>query len=166
MFLMVLYAFLIFVALPHRKSFVLAKVALLVYSFIYMMSMDTYATDVSTLRTAVFEYSKFEEFLNRKSGIVDSPDAGEAPTGEKPTIEFRNVSFSYGGRQILDDVSFVVKSGETLGLVGSSGCGKSTCLKLLLRFYSPDSGQIPLWKSSSRVDGVGRPKFDSHTGRY
>ena len=59
-----------------------------------MMSMDTYATDVSTLRTAVFEYSKFEEFLNRKSGIIDAPDAGEAPTGEKPTIEFRNVSFS------------------------------------------------------------------------
>ena len=104
--------------------------------------MDTYATDVSTLRTAVFEYSKFEEFLNRKSGIIDAKDAGEAPTAEKPTIEFRNVSFSYGGRQILDDVSFVVKSGETLGLVGSSGCGKSTCLKLLLRFYSPDSGQI------------------------
>ena len=71
-----------------------------------------------------------------------APLRSVSSAAEAEDDSLRNVSFSYGGRQILDDVSFVVKSGETLGLVGSSGCGKSTCLKLLLRFYSPDSGQI------------------------
>ena len=54
----------------------------------------------------------------------------------------QDVSFTYGGKQILDRVSFRLEGGQTLGLVGSSGCGKSTILRLLLRFYRPSSGTI------------------------
>jgi len=61
---------------------------------------------------------------------------------KKPIIEFKNVTFSYGGEVILDDVSFKVTGGDTLGVVGSSGCGKSTIMRLLLRFYRQSSGVI------------------------
>jgi ATP-binding cassette subfamily B multidrug efflux pump len=54
-------------------------------------------------------------------------------------IEFRNVSFRYSTREewALKSVSFSVKAGERVGLVGASGCGKSTIIQLLLRFYEP-----------------------------
>lgn len=58
------------------------------------------------------------------------------------SIEFQNVSFTYGGKEILKDVSFKLPAGKRLGLVGSSGCGKSTIIRLLLRFYQPSSGII------------------------
>ncbi|MDD5109911.1 MAG: ABC transporter ATP-binding protein [Patescibacteria group bacterium] len=59
-------------------------------------------------------------------------------------IEFRHVSFTYVDehREVLRDVSFKVKPGQKLGLVGMSGSGKSTIVKLLLRFYEPSDGEI------------------------
>jgi len=58
-------------------------------------------------------------------------------------VEFKNVSFAYGdARPILKDVSFVVEPGKKLALVGTTGSGKSTVIKLLLRFYEPTSGEI------------------------
>jgi ATP-binding cassette subfamily B protein len=61
-------------------------------------------------------------------------------------ISFENVSFSYNpnpeGSHLIDDVSFGLKRGETLGILGETGCGKSTVLQLLLRFYDPASGCI------------------------
>jgi ABC-type multidrug transport system fused ATPase/permease subunit len=60
-------------------------------------------------------------------------------------IRFSNVSFSYPSRRdvpILTNLSFDVKCGQTVALVGSSGSGKSTCVQLLQRFYDLDSGSI------------------------
>ena len=58
-------------------------------------------------------------------------------------IEFKNISFSYNKEnQILDDISFTAKKGEIIGIIGKSGEGKSTILKLLMNFYKADSGQI------------------------
>jgi phospholipid/cholesterol/gamma-HCH transport system ATP-binding protein len=59
-----------------------------------------------------------------------------------PAIEFRNVTMSYDDRIVLDDVSFVVEPGETKVLMGGSGSGKSTILKLVLGLVKPDSGRI------------------------
>jgi ABC-type multidrug transport system fused ATPase/permease subunit len=62
---------------------------------------------------------------------------------EPPTIEFRNVSFAYAnGKQVLKNVSFVIKPGESVALVGENGAGKSTIIKLLCRFYDVTSGEI------------------------
>jgi ATP-binding cassette subfamily B protein len=65
-------------------------------------------------------------------------------------ISFENVSFSYNenpsGSELLEGLSFSLKKGETLGILGETGCGKSTILQLLLRFYDPSSGRI-------RIDG-------------
>ncbi|XP_013110696.2 ATP-dependent translocase ABCB1 [Stomoxys calcitrans] len=60
-------------------------------------------------------------------------------------IEFRDIDFSYPTRktvQILDKFCLQIKRGQTVALVGSSGCGKSTCIQLIQRFYDPDSGSV------------------------
>ena len=59
-----------------------------------------------------------------------------------PAIEFRNVTMIFDGRKILDDLSFKVMKGETKIILGGSGCGKSTTIKLVLGLLKPDSGQI------------------------
>ncbi len=72
---------------------------------------------------------------SRRSSQIQMPLQG--------LIEFREVFFAYpNGQQVLDGVSFAVKPGETLGIVGSSGVGKSTLVNLLLGFYEPQKGTI------------------------
>jgi len=59
-----------------------------------------------------------------------------------PAIEFRNVTIIYDGRKVLNDLSFKVMKGETKIILGGSGCGKSTTIKLVLGLVKPDAGQI------------------------
>ncbi len=61
-------------------------------------------------------------------------------------VRFENLSFGYGDRRVLDDVSFTIQPGEHVAVVGASGAGKSTLANLLLRFYDPQQGAV-------RVDG-------------
>ena len=68
---------------------------------------------------------------------------GELPEEEIRSIEFEHVSFAYtNGKQVLHDLSFKIESGKSLVLVGHNGAGKSTIIKLLLRFYDPTEGVI------------------------
>ncbi len=60
----------------------------------------------------------------------------------KPIVEFRGVSFTIGGVKILDDLNLHIKSGEILALLGESGCGKTTTLKLINRLYEPTAGEV------------------------
>ena len=64
----------------------------------------------------------------------------------KPSVEFEDVTFGYGGgiRPALKNMSFVLNEGETLGVVGHSGAGKSTIAWLILRFFDPSHGRILL----------------------
>ena len=80
--------------------------------------------------------------LDAENEINDAPDAKEFE-GLKDKIEFRNVRFSYDdSREIIQGVSFEVRKGETVALVGPSGGGKSTLSELMERFYDADSGEI------------------------
>lgn len=80
--------------------------------------------------------------MDARSSVEDKADA--KPLEEfKDKIEFRNVSFSYdSSREVLHKISFEVKRGETVALVGPSGGGKSTLSELVPRFYDPTSGEI------------------------
>lgn len=60
----------------------------------------------------------------------------------QPIVEFRHVSFEIGGARILDDLNLQIFSGETLVLLGESGCGKTTTLKLINRLIEPTAGQV------------------------
>jgi len=83
--------------------------------------------------------------------LDDAPSVADAApaklgTALTPTIAFENVRFSYPGtrRTVHDGLTFTAAAGERLGLVGSSGGGKSSIVRLLLRFYDPDDGRITL----------------------
>lgn len=86
--------------------------------------------------------ANLREFLEYEEKIPEDMD-GVIPTDEINSIEFCHVSFSYGDEaSVLRDVSFSVKKGESLVLVGHNGAGKSTVIKLLLRLYEPTEGVI------------------------
>ncbi len=82
-----------------------------------------------------------------KPVMEEKPESSEGriiPTSLSGHIEVNNISFKYDkdGPNILDDISLEVKKGEYLAIVGKTGCGKSTLMRLLLGFESPDSGSI------------------------
>ena len=84
---------------------------------------------------------------NRISSVLDAPAECEIlPPDHKDTgyfISFENVSFSdSGGARQLKNISFGLKKGQTLGIIGPTGCGKTTLIQLLLRFYDADSGTV------------------------
>ena len=80
--------------------------------------------------------------IDAQSAVQDKPEAAELKEF-KEQIEFRNISFSYdSSREVLHDVSFTVRKGETVALVGPSGGGKSTLSELIPRFYDPAVGEI------------------------
>jgi len=94
--------------------------------------------------------------LERLTALLDvAPEVhgGECPrVALKGDVEFRNVSFAYDPADpVLDGVSFRVRAGERIGIVGPSGAGKTTLLSLLLRFYSPTGGEI-LYDGRSAAD--------------
>ncbi|MCX5495202.1 ABC transporter ATP-binding protein [Kaistia dalseonensis] len=82
------------------------------------------------------------ETIARPYALLDKPDARDL-VADKGEIRFDNVRFHYGKKGgIIEDLSFTIKPGEKVGLVGRSGAGKSTLVNLLLRFYDVESGQI------------------------
>ncbi|KAL3850513.1 hypothetical protein ACJIZ3_012395 [Penstemon smallii] len=96
-----------------------------------------------TVQSLVDLKSMFQ-LLEEKSEIVDA-DCAKPLKLNGGAIEFNNVSFSYmSERKILDGISFVVPSGKSVAIVGTSGSGKSTILRLLFRFFDAHSGSIKI----------------------
>ena len=95
-------------------------------------------------------WAKGEASAQRIAQVLDTqPELETQPAEEIQTdaahIEFKNVTFSYTGVGTnLEDVSFRLEHGQTLGILGPTGSGKSTIINLLLRFYDPDAGQVLL----------------------
>lgn len=82
------------------------------------------------------------DLLREDQEVVDAPGAPDL-TILRGSVDFSNVSFSYNPeRTVLRNISFSVPAGRTLALVGPSGAGKSTIVRLLFRFYDPDTGAI------------------------
>jgi len=83
------------------------------------------------------------EILDTKPIIVESDPQGKKPKELNGEIEFKNVNFSYPSRpgiQILNKLSFKIPKGAKVAFVGESGCGKSTTIQLIERFYDPKDG--------------------------
>lgn len=82
-------------------------------------------------------------FLEHEPSIPEDYD-GVDPGDTIEKIEFRNVSFSYKDKEIIHNMSLEIRGGQTYALVGHNGAGKSTIIKLLMRFYDPTEGEIYL----------------------
>lgn len=93
------------------------------------------------------------EVLDTEIDIVN-PENPFKPTEPKGEVEFKNVSFGYNdGMDILTDVSFKAKAGSVVGIIGSTGCGKSSLVNLIPRLYDVSGGEI-------LVDGVNVKDYD------
>jgi len=87
--------------------------------------------------------NRISEVLNSDEDIIVEEKALYPDKSTSSHIIFENVTFSYNGkRNNLENISFELKKGESLGVIGATGSGKTTLVKLLLRFYDTDSGNI------------------------
>ncbi len=101
----------------------------------------------SKIQRAAAASDRICALMDREPRVVEQAGAIERPIHRR-TIEFDSVCFSYPGREpLLKGVDLTVRHGETIALVGPNGCGKSTLMSLLPRFWDVDSGAI-------RIDGV------------
>lgn len=97
---------------------------------------------------AIVAAKRINEVIDTKPTIFDGEKDGDN-TGIKGEIEFKNVSFMYpdASDYVLKDISFKAKKGQTVAIIGSTGCGKSTLINLIPRFYDATKGQV-------LVDGI------------
>ena len=101
-----------------------------------------YVEALSTSRSAA---GKIYRIIDRVPEIDSSSNTGKQPADMKGDIKFNNIFFNYPSRKdvkILQGFNLDVPRGKTIALVGSSGCGKSTCIQLIQRFYDPESGSV------------------------
>ena len=102
-----------------------------------LSAVYTELSDSFACLNRVFEFLDSEEIPEERV-IEELPDKNK-----QFDIEFRNVCFSYvEGRPVLKDISFTVGRGESFAIAGPTGCGKTTLINLLMRYYEPDSGDI------------------------
>ncbi len=80
--------------------------------------------------------------LNMPEELLPDKEPAVGDTGEKGSVKFENVTFSYDGAPALEGITFELKKGETLGVIGATGSGKTTLIALLLRFYDCDKGRV------------------------
>lgn len=119
-------------------------VGFLLYLSLFYAPITSLARLIEDSQHALAGAERVIELLDTKVTIVDEPDAIEIEKAEG-NIRFENVNFSYiKGRPVLDDVSFEVKAGQMVALVGPTGVGKTTLTQLLDRVYDPTSGVIYL----------------------
>ena len=106
----------------------------------------------SIIQRAAASQTRINEFMDETNDIVSTENL---QTDIKGTVEVENMSFVYpdSGIQALDNISFRIKEGETLGIIGTTGSGKSTIANLLMRMYDPSSGII-------KIDGKPIEEFD------
>ena len=98
------------------------------------------------INQAIIDMERMFGLLDQRSDLHDPPGAGDLPAGAG-AIGFSGISLALGGRQVLADVSFAIPAGSRFALVGETGAGKSTIVRLLARIIDPDAGRVS-------IDGV------------
>lgn len=102
---------------------------------------------VNDLQRFMASAMKIIEIYYSQPKIVDRDDAEDIDGRLRGEVEFKNVSFKYGNKTVLEDISFHIAPGETVAIMGETGSGKTTLINLIPRFYDTAGGEV-------LVDGV------------
>ena len=123
-----------------------AVVALYNYMSQILVELIKLANLIITITKAFAGGNRISEIFDTKPS-VSYPEKSAEPDFSAPAVEFRNVSFTYknAGAKSLDNISFTAKKGEKIGIIGSTGSGKSTLINLIPRFYDATEGEIYLF---------------------
>ncbi len=139
--------------------------AFLTYVTQILMSLTMLTMVLMFSSRAMASAKRIKEVLNEVPDINDSSATHKDKKVSSGDIEFKNVSFRYyknSPDKVLKNISFSIKGGSTVGIIGSTGCGKSTLVSMIPRLYDPDEGEILVdgvnvkdYSITSLRDGVG-----------
>ena len=122
------------------------------YATQYTKPFNEISGVVTELQNALASAARVFELIDEKEQLPDRDGAKELEKADG-RVEFNNVCFSYDkSRELIKNLSISAKPGQRVAIVGPTGCGKSTLINLLMRFYDPDSGMI-------KVDGENSADF-------
>lgn len=129
------------------------------YGIMIVMSFMMLVMPFMMLPRASVAAKRINEVLDTEPTIHNGT-ATEGAAGIVGEVEFKNVSFRYPDAEedVIHDISFTAKKGETVAFIGSTGCGKSTVINLVPRFYDVTEGEV-------LVDGVNVKEYDEHALR-
>lgn len=137
-----------------------ALTSLLSYAGQYSKPFNEISSVISELQNSLACASRIFELCDREEIKETSSDELEGVKGE---VVFDNVSFSYNkDKPLLENVSFRIKAGQKAAVVGPTGCGKTTLINLLMRFYDVDSGHITV--DGKDITSVTRDSLRAHFG--
>jgi ABC-type multidrug transport system fused ATPase/permease subunit len=153
----------LFLLTYHSPGFSIISFAASLYLiqkiFTYLESGQNSLQSISGLLPYVENIARFKKSLDHYRESSD----GDAPFVFTRSLDFKEVSFSYEeGKPILKDVRFSIACGETVGLIGPSGAGKTSIADLLLRLFKPNTGSITLDSVSS--ESIPLTEWRSHIG--
>lgn len=119
-------------------------IALVNYMNQILLALVVVANLVVIFTKSAASAARVNEVFDTKPSVTDNPENVVNTDKSAPAVEFKNVYFSYhdNGEYALEDISFAVQPGETIGIIGGTGSGKSTLINLIPRFYDATSGSI------------------------
>ena len=118
-------------------------IALVNYMTQILLAMIVVANLVLLLTKASASAKRINEVFDTKPSVIEKNKTFIDTDKNAPKIEFKNVTFNYGdGDDELTDISFKIMRGQTVGIIGGTGCGKSTLINLIPRFYDVKNGSV------------------------
>ena len=117
------------------------SVAVINYISRIFAPIESLGMEIQTIQSAMAGVKRINAFLAQPERAAQEAESSAVPRGD---VAVDHVTFGYGGRTVLSDISFTVKAGEQATLVGRTGAGKSTVFKLLLGLYRPEKGTVTI----------------------
>lgn len=117
------------------------SVAVINYISRIFAPIESLGMEIQTIQSAMAGVKRINAFLAQPERAAQAAESAAVPRGD---VAVDHVTFGYGGRTVLSDLSFTVRAGEQATLVGRTGAGKSTVFKLLLGLYRPEKGTVTL----------------------
>ena len=117
------------------------SVAVINYISRIFTPIESLGMEIQTIQSAMAGVKRIDAFLAQPERALQKESGAAVPRGD---VALSHVTFGYGERTVLSDLSFTVKAGEQATLVGRTGAGKSTVFKLLLGLYQPEKGTITI----------------------